>query len=127
MGSDTDTIEIGIGVGVLTDAEDVDEGTNTLGETVPIQREVVVIGGLGDATGMNGRLIKLQLVQADNPGGYQLPTQDFTAQQLLQAMLTELRRHTTILQYIANGIDPRQNFSFDGPELDQLALNVRDG
>jgi len=122
MANDADTIEISNGVGVLTDAEDVDVGTNGLGNQVPIQREVVVIGGLGDASGLNGRAIKLQLVPSDSTSAYQMPVLDFYAGQLLEAILIESRRQTALLKYIAQGISPNQTFSFDGPELD-LPIN----
>jgi len=126
VANDASQIELSPGVGgALTDAESVDTGTGTAGNTAAIQREVVVIGGLGDASGLNGRPIKLQLVLADNPGGYQLPTKDFITQQLLEALLVEARRHTVLLKYIAQGIDPRQNYSFDGPELDLLVNDSR--
>ena len=113
-------IELSPGVGgALTDAESVDTGTGTAGNTAAIQREVVVIGGLGDASGLNGRPIKLQLVPADNPGGYQLPALDFSSTQTLEAILVEMRRQTLLLQYILTSMDPRQHISFDGPEFDQ--------
>ena len=120
-----DTIEVTAGADLLVDAEDVDTGTNTLGNTVPVQRQVVTIGGLGDASGLNGRAIKMQLVPADPPGNYQVPTNDLRSIQSLEALLIEKRRGTAILKYAVQGIDPRQNYSFDGPELDLPSKDSR--
>jgi hypothetical protein len=114
--ADASQIELSPGVGgALTDAESVDTGTGAAGNTAPIQREVVVIGGLGDQNGLNGRAIKLQLQLVN--GQYQLPVYDPIGQQLLDGLLLESRRQTDLLKLILSEIAGPRTGYFQGSDL----------